>query len=154
MDEITLYEHILGIKQPWFVEDVRLDANSDFVSIDVAIDDDVIDKRRRKWRHLDTCQLQTFVEADVPRVQCKEHGCKTVQVPWAEGSARYTVLFECHVLKWLQSTSINTVRERFSLSWNAVDGIMQRAITRGLQKRSDRGELKRGPSMAVWNRLR
>jgi len=27
------------------------------------------DKRVRRWRHLDTCQLKTVLVADVPRVQ-------------------------------------------------------------------------------------
>ncbi|MCW9265850.1 transposase family protein [Klebsiella pneumoniae] len=28
----------------------------------------VHDHRHRKWRHLDTCQFTTIVEADVPRI--------------------------------------------------------------------------------------
>ncbi len=32
------------------------------------------DARRRSWRHLDSCQYKTFLVADIPRVQCAEHG--------------------------------------------------------------------------------
>ena len=32
------------------------------------------DKRRRQWRHLDTCQYRTIVVSEVPRVACPEHG--------------------------------------------------------------------------------
>jgi len=32
------------------------------------------DTRRRCWRHLDTCQYRTVLVADVPRVECEEHG--------------------------------------------------------------------------------
>ncbi len=49
---------------------------------------------RRKWRHLDTQQFQAWIEADVPIVRCLEHGAQTVQVPWAEPDARFTMLFE------------------------------------------------------------
>ena len=38
----------------------------------------------RTWRHLDTCQFRTILEADVPRVECPEHGIHQVRVPWAE----------------------------------------------------------------------
>ena len=39
------------------------------------------DQRRRAWRHLDTCQFKTILVADVPRVECSEHGVVTVDVP-------------------------------------------------------------------------
>jgi len=41
------------------------------------------DKRQRQWRHLDTCQLKTVLVAELPRVQCAEHGVISVHVPWA-----------------------------------------------------------------------
>ena len=46
--------------------------------------------RTRRWRHMDTCQFKTILEAAVPVVECAEHGAQTVQVPWAEGSSRFT----------------------------------------------------------------
>lgn len=32
-----------------------------------------------QWRHLDTCQLETLLKADVPRVECSKHGVHTMQ---------------------------------------------------------------------------
>lgn len=155
MDEISLYEHILGIRSPWFVGSVALNKSTNIVSVSVRIGDDIAltcpqcrkpspryDKRARKWRHLDTCQLQTYIEAEVPRIQCQEHGCKTIQVPWAEDSSRYTALFERHVLTWLHRASISAVCRQLALSWNAVDGIMQRAINRGLACQPQRRNLQ------------
>lgn len=52
--------------------------------------------------------------ADVPRVCCPEHGCLTIQVLWAEGSSRW----------------------QLQLSWTAIDGIMKRAVIRGLAART------------------
>ena len=37
--------------------------------------------RRRSWRHLDTCQFKTLLVADVPRVECPEHGVVVEHVP-------------------------------------------------------------------------
>jgi hypothetical protein len=34
----------------------------------------------------DTCQFTTWIEADVPQVQCGTHGVKQLRVPWAEPS--------------------------------------------------------------------
>ena len=34
------------------------------------------DTRQQQWRHLDTCQYRTILEAGVPRVECEEHKVK------------------------------------------------------------------------------
>jgi transposase len=52
------------------------------------------DVRWRRWRHLDTMQFGTFIDAEVPRVECPEHGVLQVRVPWAEDASRYTAAFE------------------------------------------------------------
>ena len=39
--------------------------------------------------------------ADVPRVECSEHGVVTVAVPWSEPGSGFTALFEALVIDWL-----------------------------------------------------
>ncbi|MDN5864123.1 MAG: transposase [Gammaproteobacteria bacterium] len=39
-------------------------------------------------------QFKTVLEADVPRVCCREHGVLQVKVPWAEPGSGFTTLFE------------------------------------------------------------
>jgi len=92
-------------------------------------------RRRRSWRHLDTMQFQTVIEADVPRVSCSEHGVVQVRVPWAAAASRFTAMFESLVIDWLKVASVKAVGKYLRLSWNAVDGIMQRAVKRGLSRR-------------------
>lgn len=75
--------------------------------------------------------------ADVPRVECSEHGVVTVAVPWSEPGSGFTALFEALVIDWLQEASIKAVSRRLGLSWNAIDGIMQRAVQRGLERRAE-----------------
>lgn len=150
MDELSLYEHILSISAPWFVEHIELDKPTNTVHVYVQYDSDAslecpccsrqvtrYDSRKRSWRHLDTCQLQTIVHCDVPRSDCPEHGALLLEVPWAEKGGRYTLMFEALVIDWLKEASINAVSRRLSVSWNAIDGIMQRAVKRGLDRRSD-----------------
>lgn len=149
MHQNQLYERILGLSTPWFVNSVDLNESSGLVEVQVACDPSAVlycpqcgqpapryDKRRRQWRHLDTCQFQTKVVADVPRVCCPEHGCLTIQVPWAEGNSRYTALFEAFVIQWLKEASIQAVSRQLQLSWTAIDGIMKRAVRRGLAART------------------
>lgn len=151
MDQCTLYEHILGLSSPWLVSGVELDKSQGEVVVQVGLDHGAklvcprcgnacpgYDSRERRWRHLDTCQFRTQVVAQVPRVQCPEHGCLTISVPWAEQNSRYTLLFEAFVISWLRAASISAVSKQLRLSWTAIDNIMERAVRRGLANAPDR----------------
>jgi transposase len=148
MRDKDLYAQILGIKSPWQVSRVELDTSAGEVAVEVEREAGTraccptcgkespgYDSRRRRWRHLDTCQYKTILAADVPRVECEEHGVVTVSVPWAEPGSGFTLLFEALVIDWLKEASTLAVSRLMKLSWNAIDGIMQRAVERGLSRR-------------------
>ena len=150
MRDKDLYAQILGIKSPWQVTDVELNVSKGEVTVQVEQEAGAnsccpscgkespgYDSRRRRWRHLDTCQYKTILVADVPRVKCKEHGVVTVSVPWAEPGSGFTAMFEALVIDWLKEASTSAVSRLMSLSWNAIDGIMQRAVARGLSRREE-----------------
>ena len=152
MKDRDLYAQILGIESPWQVRDVELHLNEGEVVVHVELEPGAhlvcphcgkpaprYDKRARRWRHLDTCQYRTVLSAEVPRIECPEHGVSLVRVPWAEPGSRYTALFEALVIDWLQEAPAGAVSRRLGVSWNAIDGIMQRAVRRGLERRQTRG---------------
>lgn len=148
MDELSLYEKILSLSSPWFVESVELDETDHTVHVYVTFDSEAgltcplcdktcgrHDMRSRTWRHLDSCQFKTLVHANIPRTKCDIHGVLQADLPWAEDRSRFTLMFEAYAISWLRETSINAVRRKLGLSWNAVDGIMSRAVKRGLDNR-------------------
>ena len=150
MRDKDLYAQILGIKSPWQVAAVELSVSEGEVTVQVEQVEGVksccpscgkespgYDLRRRRWRHLDTCQYRTILVADVPRVKCEEHGVVTVSVPWAEPGSGFTAMFEALVIDWLKEASTSAVSRLMGLSWNAIDGIMQRAVERGLSRREE-----------------
>ncbi|WP_241085961.1 helix-turn-helix domain-containing protein [Candidatus Vondammii sp. HM_W22] len=65
----------------------------------------------------------------------EEHGVVTVSVSWAKLGSGFTAMFEALVIDWLKEASISAVSRLMGLSWNAIDGIMQRAVKRGLARR-------------------
>jgi transposase len=82
-----LYARILGLVDPWEVRDVRLDLKAGEVRVTVAAKLHAslrcpecrkpcrgYDSRGRIWRHLDTGQFMTILDADKARVECAEHG--------------------------------------------------------------------------------
>ncbi len=46
-------------------------------------------------------------------------------------------MFEVLVIDWLKEASISAVSRLMRLSWNAIDRIMQRAVKRGLARRTE-----------------
>jgi transposase len=58
-------------------------------------------------------------------------------VPWAEPGSGFTALFEALVIDWLKEASTSAVSRLMGLSWNAIDGMMQRAVKRGLSRREE-----------------
>lgn len=148
MNDRELYRQILGLSHPWEVTDIQLKLSERQVVVvagykpgtpfpcpHCAAPCGVYDHRKRRWRHLDTCQLQTIIEAEVPRVDCPEHGVTQVAVPWAEAGGRFTAMFEAMVIAWLREAPISAVAGLVGLTWDQVDGIQQRAIERGLARR-------------------
>lgn len=149
MQDRQLYQQILGITAPWFVERVELKLEAGEVHVHLAHDRQAVwscaecgeacplydHGTERTWRHLDTCQYQTLLHAAVPRTECAEHGVRTVSVAWAEPGSHFTALFERLAIDWLQAASQAAVAARLGLSWDEVHGIMQRAVRRGLKRR-------------------
>jgi len=88
MQDRQLYEQILGIGTPWRVERVELRLEEGEVHVYLAHDSSAIwacpecgqdcglydHQPDRSWRHLDTCQYRTILHAELPRVDCPEHG--------------------------------------------------------------------------------
>lgn len=147
MKDIALYEQLLGLKAPWHVDGVDLRLEDAEVIVHVGVDEELWgcpecgrrmhlhDRETRRWRHLDTCQFKTIIEASVPRVKCPEHGTKTVRVPWAEPHCRFTAMFERLAIDMLLHCSASAVSRHMRLSWDEVDHIKERAVLRGLHRK-------------------
>jgi transposase len=91
----------------------------------------------RRWRHLDTCQYRTVLTARIPRVECPEHGVRQIRVPWAEDRSRFTAMFEAFAIRLLQETTALGLARLMGLSWDEAEGILERAVRRGLDRRTD-----------------
>src|SRR5215469_10302805 len=143
-----LYKDIIGVQFPWIITAVQKDEQQRKITVQIEYDAAQIipcpecggsttlhDHRVRLLRYLDTCQYETFLAVHVPRVKCKTDGLYQLDVPFAEKHSRFTSRFEMAIIVWLQDSPISTVAENFNLSWDEVDGIMQRAVKRGLSRR-------------------
>jgi transposase len=102
--DIEFYAQILGLEDPWFVDDVSMSLNDRRIDISLAQKEGRLwrcpkcdtelalydHSEARTWRHLDTGGFQTFLCARPPRVECPDHGVLQVLLPWAEPKSRFT----------------------------------------------------------------
>jgi transposase len=81
---------------------------------------------RRRWRALDLGTTKVFLEADAPRVRCRNHGVIVAAVPWARHGAGHTRDFD-DLAAWLVvRTSKTAVMELLRVAWRTVGSIVTR----------------------------
>ena len=156
-------QQALDIHPPWSVQKAELEQSRQRLRIDLRHAGPLAcpvcgatakrhDARRRAWRHLDFFEYQTVLTAEVPRVKCPEHGCHQVRVPWSEERSRYTQLFEQRVLVELRTQTVGAVAAKLHLGWDAVSGIQQRAVARGLRRQGLRAARRIGVDETAFRR--
>jgi len=145
MESRDLYRHLLGLGEPWTVEQVELDMAKMHVEVyaghapgarfacpecgrELAMYDHAAE---RVWRHLDSCQFLTFLHARAPRVACPEHGVRQVRLPWAEAGSRFTHLFEVFAIEVLLAANVKRAAEILRITWDEAWHLMERAVIRG-----------------------
>lgn len=147
MRDVELYRAILGLTPPWTVVSVELDVTGQQVVVQVdagggpfacpecGVAGPRYDRKPRRWRHLDTRQFTTWIEADVPRVECATHGVRQVRIPWAEPGSQCTALFERLASDLLRECSLTGAGRLLRITWDEAWGIKGRAVKRGLARR-------------------
>jgi transposase len=70
-----------------------------------------------------------YLEAEVTRVSCPEHGVVVAHVPWARPKARHTYAFEDMVAWWTARAASSTVAEFMRITWRSVQAIVERVVT-------------------------
>jgi transposase len=145
MRDIEFYAQVLGLVDPWFVDDVDLSIENRRVDIvvshhegrrwacpkcevELALYDHA---EERAWRHLDTGGFPTWLHARPPRVNCPSDGVRQVHLPWAEPKSRFTTAFERFAIDVLKETDISGASNILKTSWDECWGIMSRAVARG-----------------------
>jgi transposase len=150
MRDSQLYQQILGLADPWFV--ARVELKMDEGQVDIFIEHRVDAQwncpvcgkaaglydhtEERVWRHLDSCQLKTYLHARVPRTGCTEHGIHKVKPAWAETRSRFTLLMERLIIDVIHECStISGACAVMRVSWDEAFGVMQRAVLRGQERK-------------------
>jgi len=149
MEIKEFYAQSLNVLDPWQVVEVAILEEKRMVEVRIEcrekalwVDPDsgeratIHDWRERRWRHLDTCEFETWVVAEVPRVKLSSGQVVTAKVPWAESLGRFSRAMESHLIEVLTHCQSVTGAARLAgISRDQAEGVMQRAVQRGLLRR-------------------
>jgi transposase len=127
MDQNNLFAIGLGLKTPWKVARSGLEdcnAQSKILYVDIDFEEGskfscpvcgqpcpVYDSEVKRWRHMNFWQHATFLSARVPRVECREHKVRQVEVPWARAESGFTLLFEALVMALVKEMPVSAVAD-------------------------------------------
>lgn len=81
---------------------------------------------RRRWRSLDLGTTVAMLEAETPRVRCRDHGVVVAYIPWARHDAGHTLAFDDQVAWLATQASKSTVTELMRIAWRTVGSIIAR----------------------------
>lgn len=83
---------------------------------------------RRRWRAPDLGLTKAYLEADAPRVRCRQHGVIVAAVPWARHGAGHTRAFD-DLVAWLAThCSKSAVGTLSRVAWRTVGAIIARVV--------------------------
>ena len=107
---------------------------------------------------MDLFQYQCFLHCRVPRIHSSS-GVKTIAVPWADDSHRFTLLFETWAIDLLLASRNQTpTAQLLRCGFQTIHGILKRTVARGMALGSDalplhmsldEKAIKKGPSDAT-----
>jgi transposase len=152
MKDTQLYQQLLGLTEEWEIANVEISFEKLEVHVFIETKDkksgkcpecnkncNVYDIRdERNWRHLDTMQFKTILHCKIPRINCSEHGIKTIKTDWAEKYSRYTMMFEKWAIQVLLACKNHSrAKDLLGLSWDEIHNIQKRAVSRGLERRTE-----------------
>lgn len=150
METTDFYQQLLKPPAPWCVSRVVLSLDR----VDIWLDHpdgskwpcqvcgnkcSVYDHTdERSWRHLNTCERQTWIHAKLPRTKCDKDGIRQVKAPLSSPRSNLTFLMEHWTIDVLQECNRKGTVKLTELTWDQVDLIMQRAVERGLERREEK----------------
>lgn len=149
MDDKILYTKILGLKPPWFITEVAVKEKQNRIDIWVNHEPGIRVRcpvceefygvydhsPERVFRHLDTCQMSTFIHVRLPRVNCPDHGVKRIDSEFGENGSDMTFAFESFVVRVAQECSMEASSRLCGLSWDRCWNVVTRAVNRGLARK-------------------
>lgn len=152
MNAKTLYGKLLKLKVPWYVDRVEVNDRDRRVDIWVTHESGVQvacpqcgrfgpmydHSSERVYRHLDSCEMATYVHVRLPRSNCDRHGVRQILSEFGANGSEMTYAFECRMIEMLGECSLSGVQRLGGISWDQAWAVVDRAVGRGFERKEKR----------------
>lgn len=144
MNMEVIFSAALGINEPWFVTNVKFDAECKRLDIDLDFKPGskfevagigsfgAYDTVQKSWRHLNFFEHECYLNARVPRVKDNDGKLHTVLPSWSGLSNGFTLLFEALILQLAMSMPVGKVAELLKISdgkiWRMLDNYVNKSL--------------------------
>ena len=165
----SFYQKILNLPEPWIVSEVKLSEFGPRVNVwlthenhalccpECGVEAPIYDHmQERSMQHLDTCGHETCLHVKLPRVKCPVHGVKAVVFPFAGPHQDVTRDLERKCVQATIARSQADIARLFGLSYERLEGIMNRALQRGMSLTGEKKIRRKRPvpPYTLWDRPR
>ena len=132
-----LFTKALALEKPWYVKEIIFDQSGKRLDIYIGRSSELLpcpicekacidyDSLEREWRYLDFFQYEAHIHARVPRTSCKEHGIKTVNVPWSRKGSEHGRLFEFHAIDMCREMPVSSASKLMGIGQDAIWRILK-----------------------------
>jgi len=109
-------------------------------------------KTPRRFEFIPVWGFNVYLVYFMRRVNCRQCGVKTEDVPWAKGKSQLTKVYMQFLASWCKSLSWSEVASRFNTSWDKVFRSLEYIVNWGLAHRSLEGITAIGVDEVSWKK--
>jgi transposase len=138
---VEFFEKILSLESPWTVQGVTLSDDRSRVDLKIGVGMKlkakcpkcgevcgIHDRVRRSWRHLDVCNAECYINAEIPRTKCEGCGVLQMSIPWAREYVSYTNEFERKALRLMERMPLSAVAKEMNVGWIVLEGMVKHYV--------------------------
>src|ERR1700761_1709349 len=144
MNMMNIFSSALGIKEPWYVEDVNFDVTKKRLDISInfrrgtrftvpetASSHTAYDTVEKTWRHLNFFEHECYLTGRIPRIKTDDGSIHTIEPEWSGMLNGFTLLFEALILQLAKSMPVHELAKIIKVSdykiWAILDKYVEHA---------------------------
>ena len=153
----NITSHLLKVSSPWII--TKIDLQQKNKVIDIFIDFEkgsqfccsecknnctVYDRKVHRWRYLDWFDHRCYLNVQIPRTECPEHGIKIISSnPWGRLDVHYSYLFENMIMRYVAEMSMSAVSRELGEPDNNLWRVFNYHIKNAIDNQLDLSKVKR-----------
>ena len=144
--EKELFLQALWLKNPWYIKEIKLDAEKE--RLDIYLDFIKWTKFKnndwkevtanqtvnKTWKHLFFWQYPTYLHVRVPKLKDKQWKVNMIKLPWAREWSWFTLLFEAMALELMRNMPLNKLGKHLQETWERLMRIATHYVNKSREK--------------------